>query len=132
MGVSLSYIVTRDNPISEQEKVLSNRVIEKYRIKHLEKVDWRGENIETPKYDTYEEPIILMGSIEIGHYDEDYEREIEEVVRWCYCLTEISTNIIGGSWTVRLGDELLLFDSQIGFHLKKLPKSLHEDLKPEV
>ncbi len=130
MGVSLTYIVKRDIQLSNEEKQSINQVIESYRIKDLDEMDWKGENIDIPQYNTYKSPIILEGSIEIGHYEDDYEREIEEVVRWCYCLTEIYRKIVDGDWNVRLGDEELLFDTEIGFHLKRLPKSLHEDLKP--
>lgn len=132
MGVSLDYIVKRESKLSEQEKAVISEIIEKYQIKDMEEMDWRGENIEIPNYDEYTAPVIFMGGIEIGNYEEDYEREIEEVVRWCYCLTEIAEHISNATWNVRLGDELLLFDSEIGFHLRKLPRSLHMELKPTV
>lgn len=130
MGVSLTYIVKRDNGVNEEEKKIINNIIEKYRIKDLDEIEWMGENIEIPKYAEYEAPIILEGDIEIGYYEDDYEREIEEVVRWCYCLSEIANEISDGEWIVRFGDELLNFDSEIGFHLKRIPKSLHIELKP--
>ena len=132
MGVSLTYIVKRNNQLSTEEKLSINQIIENYRIKDLDEMDWRSENIDKPEYDAYKLPVILEGSIEISHYEDDYEREIEEVVRWCYCLTDIYRKVVDGNWNVRLGDEILLFDTEIGFHLKKLPKSLHEDLKPIV
>lgn len=130
MGVSLTYIVKRDNKIKAEEKRIINKIIEKYRIKDLDEIEWMGENIEIPKYEEYEAPIILEGDIKIGYYEDDYEREIEEVVRWCYCLSEIANEVSDGEWIVRFGDELLNFDSEIGFHLKRIPKSLHIELKP--
>lgn len=36
-------------------------------------MDWKGENIDVPKYNAYKSPIILEGSIEIGHYEADFD-----------------------------------------------------------
>lgn len=57
---------------------------------------------------------------------------IGEVVRWCYCLTDIRRNIEDLTWKVIFGDELLSYDEEIGFHMRRIPKSLHVDLKPKI
>lgn len=132
MSVSIYYSAERGYSLTNQEKELIKETIGKYIIGDRNKVDWRGENLNLYDYKGLETPIVLEGSVEIGNYTEDYEREIEEVVRWCYCLTDIRRNIEDLTWKVIFGDELLSYDEEIGFHMRRIPKSLHVDLKPKI
>lgn len=130
MSISLYYIGERERRLSLEEINRINSIIEKYRVKNNDY--WEGGNISIPDYTEFKAPVVIEGSVEIGEYPDDYEMEIEEVVRWCYCLTEIAREVDNITWNVILGDEALIFDDTVGFKLKKIPVKLHLYLKPDI
>ncbi|WP_027622985.1 hypothetical protein [Clostridium lundense] len=132
MSISIYYSAERDYCLSEKEKEMVDEVINKYSINSNEEMDWKGEDFCIYEYESLEFPTVFQGATKIGYYEDDYEREIEEVLRWCYCLTEIKRILKDANWTVSLDNEMIKYDEKIGFYLPGIPKLLHIELKPDL
>ncbi len=111
MSYALYYKATRKQSLTEQEKIITKKIIEKY----CSKYPFKRKVEDFCMYDEneYQDNIIFSGSTKLPG---NGPKTLFEVANyWLECLTEITKLLVNAEWNATFDDVELVLDADEGW-----------------
>lgn len=111
MSYALYYEATRKQSLTEQEKAITRKIIEKYCFEY----PFKRKTEDFCMYDEneYQDKIIFSGSTKLP--GNDPKTLFEAANYWLECLTEITKLLVNAEWNVTFDDVELVLDRDEGW-----------------